>query len=229
MSALQRFENRKTINAFFRQLQQPLIHALIENDWPYWLMSEQLPVEPRLFDLPNHVTYEDKTTYHKNNKLSEEGKAFENWCQKFSRECSRVTFKPAPDGMAYPMLISVRNANTLREARGSSKGNRKYIHHGIKSLLHFMEANPSVKAEETIILTPYLKQCSLWMEALQQHEKLMGIRVDTPESMQGWEGLYCWWDMVVCVERTRGVLVAGRHERTLRVDDTTSKGSRSHQ
>ena len=92
-----------------------------------------------------------------------------------------------------------------------------------------MEANLSVKAEETIILTPYLKQCSLWMEALQQHEKLMGIRVDTPESMQGWEGLYCWWDMVVCVERTRGVLVAGRHERTLRVDDTTSKGSRSHQ
>jgi hypothetical protein len=103
----------------------------------------------------------------------------------------------------------------LREARGSSKGNSHYIHFGIKALLHFVASNPSIKAKDIVILTPYLKQCSLWIEALKGHPNLAGIqvsylegiRVDTPNQCRVGKGSLSggtWFVQQMSEELTHG-------------------------
>jgi len=64
MTARQQFQNKKPVNAFYKQLQQPFLEALIENNWPYWRLSEQMRVERGLFCPANHVIYSDHISYH---------------------------------------------------------------------------------------------------------------------------------------------------------------------
>jgi hypothetical protein len=94
------------------------------------------------------------------------------------------------EGHAHPILISVKNAHTFREPRGTSRDNGHYIHFGIKALLSFMEKNPGVTGKDVVILSPYLTLCALWLEAIEGHEELRGVQADTPESMQGWKGKF---------------------------------------
>jgi len=151
MTINQKFENGKPVNAFDKQLQQPLLHALIENNWPYWLLSEQMRIEPGLFDPANFIIYDNKISYHPSSVLSAEGEMFEKWCGVFARECSGI-FRHTPEGSAYPLLISVKNAYTFSEARGTSRGNSHYVHYSIKALLSFLKHNPSIMRNfETIL------------------------------------------------------------------------------
>jgi superfamily I DNA and/or RNA helicase len=56
MSARARYGNVPA-NAFPEQIQMPLIRQLIHNNWPYWLVPEQLRIEPGLWELAKFVIY----------------------------------------------------------------------------------------------------------------------------------------------------------------------------
>jgi hypothetical protein len=93
MTARQQFQNKKPVNSFYKQLQQPLLEALIENNWPYLRLSEQMRVERGLFCPGNNAIYSDQISYHPSVGLSEEGENFEKWCSKFTRS-TLVRLKP---------------------------------------------------------------------------------------------------------------------------------------
>jgi len=109
----------------------------------------------------------------------------------------------AEKGHAHPILIPVKNAYAFREPRGTSWGNSHYIHFGIKALLWFMERNPDTTGKGVVILSPYLTLCALWLEAIEGHEELRGVRADTPESMQGWRKRFALWD-TLCARNVNG-------------------------
>jgi superfamily I DNA and/or RNA helicase len=85
ITARQHFQNKKPVNAFYKQLQQLLLGALTDDNWPYWRLSEQMRVERGLFCPANHVIYSGQTSYHPSVGLSEEGKKFEERCSTFAR------------------------------------------------------------------------------------------------------------------------------------------------
>lgn len=96
-----------------------------------------------------------------------------------------------------PFLMNINGAYSFREVLGTSKACSWYIHFGLDSLLAFKHKNLDILNQTIIILAPYLAQCLLWLEALKQHRILQGIRVVTPESMQGWDSDYMLWDTIM--------------------------------
>ncbi|KAH7412485.1 hypothetical protein BKA64DRAFT_740297 [Cadophora sp. MPI-SDFR-AT-0126] len=77
-------------------------------------------------------------------------------------------------------LIDVSGGYTFTEPRGT-----------------FRAFHPLVTPGKIVVLTPYLKQVSLWHEALDNYPQLDGIRVVCPESMHGWEQCFVFWDTAV--------------------------------
>ncbi|KAK0118002.1 hypothetical protein ONS95_012313 [Cadophora gregata] len=75
MSVQQKFGN-KAINAFGPNMQQSGLTALINNNWPCWLVSDQLRVKPGLWDLANTLMYEGQIAMHPDSKSSEDSAVF---------------------------------------------------------------------------------------------------------------------------------------------------------
>jgi superfamily I DNA and/or RNA helicase len=93
MTARQQFLNKKPVNAFYKQLQQPFLQALIENNWPYWRLLEQMRVERSLFCPANHVIYSDHISYHPSVGCQWKARTSGMGCSTFAR-CALVQLQP---------------------------------------------------------------------------------------------------------------------------------------
>ncbi|KAL2073962.1 hypothetical protein VTL71DRAFT_7740 [Oculimacula yallundae] len=183
-----KFPNGRPINATAQQLEKPLLTALIENQWPYWLLSQQLRIEPGLWNLPNTLFYNGEIEMNPASVLSAQGRHFEKWARSYAR------LKPSPPGQVYPFVIDVTGGHTFRETRGTSRGCSANIHYCIEAILSCVQSNPIIETSNIVVVTSYLKEVSLYHEALRFYPRLRGIRVVCPESIQGCEADFIFWD-----------------------------------
>lgn len=72
-----KYANGRAVNAFSMQVRISLLERFRENNFPFWIIPEQLRIEPGLFDLANMLHYNNKIAYGKNNKLSDMARVFE--------------------------------------------------------------------------------------------------------------------------------------------------------
>ncbi|KAL2073970.1 hypothetical protein VTL71DRAFT_7748 [Oculimacula yallundae] len=150
------FGNNRAVNAFGPQLALPSLSMFVDNTWPYWLLSQQLRIEPGLWDLPNDLFYDGQISMHPSNVLSPEGAEFERWAQSYSRGHPGGNITPAKTGEALPIVIDIRNGYTFREPRGISRGNSANVHFCLEAVLDFLKFSDLATAKSIVILTPNL-------------------------------------------------------------------------
>jgi superfamily I DNA and/or RNA helicase len=90
MSATATYSKDNPVNAFIQQLKQPLITALIENNWPHSIVPEQMRIEPGLWDMVNQIIYRDRIPMNKNIKPSKIAHLFEERSTSLSERSQRI-------------------------------------------------------------------------------------------------------------------------------------------
>lgn len=192
ISSQTKYSNGKFVDAFYLQLELDL-NIVLKKGWPFWLVPEQLRVEPGLWDLPNRLFYDSRIKMNPSVKISVKGQVWELFLTS-SGGLSRIS--PAnhqPAGYArlnkqqqlatiertLPVMFNVVNGHTFIEANGTSRGNSYNIHWGCQKILEYVEFCENspypVQPGDIAIVTPFLKQVAMWREALAKVPKLRAL------------------------------------------------------
>lgn len=122
-------------NAFPQQIQMPLLYQLILNGWLYWLVPEQLRIDPGLWELALYVIYyNEKITIPEGKLPSQAVKDFESWAIGFGAAASDEA-SPENPKQVFSVLLDIEGAGRFVEARGTFKGNTQFIHFGVSCCL----------------------------------------------------------------------------------------------
>lgn len=125
LSTQVKFTNTKPVNNFDAHLVKSALEMLIQNQWPYWMVPEQLRMELGLWDLPNILFYKGAVSVGPNVGVSLQAKMSEHFFKTALSQRTLNISRPSPHQLAAitsvkPVFLDVKNSHCFKEARGST-------------------------------------------------------------------------------------------------------------
>jgi hypothetical protein len=127
---------------------------------PCYQLTEQLRIDPGLWDLPGEICYENKIKTWDKKTVSAQGAALEDFLQTLPGESPGSFIQPAAEGQTWPVLLDVSDGFTFKQVNGTLRGNTFTIYYGMTLILHMVET-AKLKPANTVVIYLYLYQYAL--------------------------------------------------------------------